>query len=152
MSSPQKRPWFMTRHWYAQCYSQQAFQDYLSKESDSWSCLYRSHSLQVRGLLAIGLRRQRVRNSRFKASLSRAQHLDIALVKLNPSVKFNNSIYFESKVPKRLLRSHEIPNGVFFPMDGMSTGVVFLMAEGIALHCPKRPAGAGVIAGALLRD
>ena len=70
----------------------------------------------------------------------RWEHLDIALVKLNPSVNFNNSTYFESKVPKRLLRSHEIPNGVYFSMDGMSTGVVFLMAEGIALHCPKRPA------------
>ena len=71
----------------------------------------------------------------------RWEHLDIALVKLNPSVKFNNSTYFESKVPKRLLRSHEIRNGVFFSMDGMSTGIVFLMAEGIALDTPNRPAG-----------
>ena len=71
----------------------------------------------------------------------RLEHLDIALAKLNPSVKFNNSTYFEYKPPRRLLRSHEIPNGSFFSMDGMSTGVVFLMAEGIALDTPKRPAG-----------
>lgn len=40
--------------------------------------------------------------------------LDIALVKLNPSISFTNQMYFEAKVPRRLSRSNEIPQGAFF--------------------------------------
>lgn len=69
----------------------------------------------------------------------RWEHLDIALVKLNPSVKFTNSTYFEAKVPRRLLRAHEIPDGAFFSVDGMSTGVVFMQAHGLTLDIPRRP-------------
>ena len=69
----------------------------------------------------------------------RWEHLDIALVRLYPSVQFTNSTYFEAKVPRRLLRAHEIPNGAFFSVDGMSTGVVFMQAQGLTLDIPPRP-------------
>ncbi len=66
--------------------------------------------------------------------------LDIALVKLNPSISFTNNMYFEANVPRRLLRSNEIPMGTFFCVDGMSTGAVFLHVQGISVYVPKRPA------------
>jgi hypothetical protein len=69
----------------------------------------------------------------------RFEHLDIALVKLNPSIKFTNTTYFEAKGPRRLLRSREIPLGAFFCVDGMSTGAVFMQAQGISLEIPSRP-------------
>jgi hypothetical protein len=65
--------------------------------------------------------------------------LDIALVKLDPSAKFTNDTYFEAKRPRRLLRSQEIPDGVFFSVDGMSTGVMYMQAQGLALDIPPRP-------------
>lgn len=70
----------------------------------------------------------------------RWQALDIALVKLNPLISFTNQMYFEAKVPRRLLRSNEIPMGTFFCVDGMSTGAVFLHVQGISLYVPNRPA------------
>lgn len=69
----------------------------------------------------------------------RWEALDIALVRLNPSISFTNQMYFEAKVPRRLLRSNEIPMGTFFCVDGMSTGPVFLHVQGISLYVPKRP-------------
>lgn len=69
----------------------------------------------------------------------RWEHLDIALVKLNPSINFTNKTYFEAKAPRRLLSSHEIPYGVYFSVDGMSTGVVFMQAEGTTMEIPRRP-------------
>jgi len=69
----------------------------------------------------------------------RFEHLGIALVKLNPSINFTNTTYFEAKGPRRLLRSQEIPFGVFFCVDGMSTGAVFLQTQGISLDLPPRP-------------
>jgi hypothetical protein len=69
----------------------------------------------------------------------RFDYLDIALVKLNPAIKFTNATYFEAKRPRRLLRSQEIPDGVFFCVDGMSTGAVFMQAQGITLDIPPRP-------------
>ncbi|KAL9100873.1 MAG: hypothetical protein Q9163_003800 [Psora crenata] len=68
----------------------------------------------------------------------RWNHLDVASVKLNPSVKLANSTYFEAKIPSRLLRSLEIPDGAFFSMDGMSTGVVYMQAQGLTLDIPPR--------------
>ena len=69
----------------------------------------------------------------------RFQHLDVALVKLNPSVNFENSSYFESRKPRRLLRGNEIMYGSWFSLDGMSTGLVSLMARGSSMHLPPRP-------------
>ncbi len=69
----------------------------------------------------------------------RREHLDIALVKLNPSVNFTDSTYFEAKIPRRLLRSHEILDGAWFSVDGMSTRVVFMQAQGLTLDIPQRP-------------
>lgn len=65
--------------------------------------------------------------------------LDIALVKLNPSINFTNTTYFEAKRPRRLLRPQEIPDGAFFCIDGMSTGAVFMQVHGITLDIPPRP-------------
>lgn len=66
--------------------------------------------------------------------------LGIALIKLNPSISFTNNMYFEANVPRRLLRSNEIPMGTFFCVDGMSTGAFFLHVQGISLYVLKRPA------------
>ena len=59
--------------------------------------------------------------------------LDIALVKLDRSVEFANDTYFEAKPPKRLLRGQETTEGDWYVVDGMSTGLVFLQAQGIRL-------------------
>ena len=69
----------------------------------------------------------------------RFDSLDIALVKLDPSINFTNALYFEAKRPRRFLRYHEIPDGAFFSVDGMSTGVVFMQAQGTTLDIPSRP-------------
>lgn len=42
--------------------------------------------------------------------------------------------------PRRLLRSNEIPMGVFFCLDGMSAGAIFLHVQGISVYVPERPA------------
>ncbi|KAL8918001.1 MAG: hypothetical protein Q9172_005592 [Xanthocarpia lactea] len=69
----------------------------------------------------------------------RWQALDIALVKLNPSVRFTNTNYFESKVPRRLLYRSQIPCGQFFTLDGMSSGMLWLQSQGVTLMFPPRP-------------
>ena len=69
----------------------------------------------------------------------RFPHLDVALVKLNPSVRFTNSTYFQAKTPRRLLRSEEIDNGAWFAVDGITTGVVYLEVHGSTMACPRRP-------------
>ena len=69
----------------------------------------------------------------------RWEHLDIALAELNPSIHFTNNTYFEARVPRRLLRSQEIPDDAFFAADSMSTGIVFLQAQGLTLDIPSRP-------------
>lgn len=70
----------------------------------------------------------------------RFEHLDVALAKLNPSINYDNSTYFESKRPRRLLRGSEIELGAWFTVDGMSTGMVSLRAIGITMEVPPRPA------------
>ncbi|KAL8941733.1 MAG: hypothetical protein Q9216_002061 [Gyalolechia sp. 2 TL-2023] len=70
----------------------------------------------------------------------RFEHLDLALAKLDPSINFDNSTYFESKRPRRLLRGAEIELGAWFSVDGISTGMVFLRAAGITMELPPRPA------------
>lgn len=69
----------------------------------------------------------------------RYQALDIALVKLNPSVKFTNANYFESKVPRRLLYRSQVPLGVFFALDGMSSGMLWFQSQGVTMMFPPRP-------------
>ncbi|KAL2037318.1 hypothetical protein N7G274_010007 [Stereocaulon virgatum] len=69
----------------------------------------------------------------------RWQALDIALVKLNPSVRFTNAKYFESKVPRRLLYRSQIPLGVFFALDGMSSGMLWFQSQGVTMMFPRRP-------------
>ncbi|KAI4212427.1 MAG: hypothetical protein LQ351_004859 [Letrouitia transgressa] len=65
--------------------------------------------------------------------------LDIALVTLNPSVRFTNANYFESKVPRRLLYRGQVPLGVFFGLDGMSSGMLWFQSQGVTMMLPKRP-------------
>jgi hypothetical protein len=55
------------------------------------------------------------------------------------SIRGRETTYFEAKGPHRLLRSQEIPLGAFFCVDGMSTGAVFMQAQGISLDIPSRP-------------
>lgn len=68
---------------------------------------------------------------------------DVALVELDPSIKFDNSYYFEAQKPLRLLRSNEVMSkaGKWFSVDGMSTGLIFLFLRGVRLHQASRPAG-----------
>ena len=68
------------------------------------------------------------------------EHLDVALAKLNPSINYDNSTYFESKRPRRLLRGAKIKLGAWFSVDGMSTGMVSLRAVGITMEVPPQPA------------
>jgi hypothetical protein len=77
--------------------------------------------------------------------------LGIALVKLDSLAKFTNNTYFESKRPRRFLRSQEIPDGAFFSVDGMSTGVVYMQAQGLTLDISPRPQGCTGISFAKLR-
>lgn len=70
----------------------------------------------------------------------RFEHLDVALARLDPSINFDNSIYFESKRPRRLLRGSEIELGSWFSVDGMSSGMVFFRALGITMELPPLPA------------
>ncbi|KAL8871705.1 MAG: hypothetical protein Q9174_002524 [Haloplaca sp. 1 TL-2023] len=72
----------------------------------------------------------------------RFEHLDVALVGLNPSINFDNSSYFESDRPRRLLRGNEITLGSWFTLDGISTGLVSLMARGTSMEIPPPPPGA----------
>ncbi|KAL8859232.1 MAG: hypothetical protein Q9178_004170 [Gyalolechia marmorata] len=67
----------------------------------------------------------------------RYQALDIALVKLNPSVKFTNTNYFESKAPRHLLYRSQIPCGLFFTLDGISSGMLWLQSQGLTLIFPS---------------
>lgn len=70
----------------------------------------------------------------------RLVHLDVALVTLHPSIRFTNKPYFGAKQPRRLLRSTAIADGQWYATDGMSTGVVFLQAQGLTLvMVPPRP-------------
>lgn len=68
---------------------------------------------------------------------------DVALVELDPSIKFDNSYYFEAQNPVRLLRSNEVRSkaGKWFGVDGMSTGLIFLFLRGVRLHKADRPGG-----------
>jgi hypothetical protein len=65
---------------------------------------------------------------------------DIALVKLNPSIHFDNSIYFQVRSPTRLLRGNDIQQGTWYAVDGMSTGLVYLFSRGVRLEVPPRSA------------
>ena len=68
----------------------------------------------------------------------RWQALDIALVKLDPSVRFTNANYFESKAPKRLLYRSQVPLGGFFGLDGMSSGMLWFQSQGVTMMFPPR--------------
>ncbi|MCJ1462977.1 hypothetical protein MMC07_001581 [Pseudocyphellaria aurata] len=67
---------------------------------------------------------------------------DIALVQLDPSIRFNNSHYFEAQKPMRLLRSSDLrqsKTGKWFSVDGMSTGLLYLFLRGVRLCEARRP-------------
>lgn len=67
---------------------------------------------------------------------------DVALVKLDPSTRFNNLHYFEAQMPMRLLRSDDLERskiGKWFSVDGMSTGLLFLFLQGVSLYQACRP-------------
>ncbi|MCJ1227536.1 hypothetical protein MMC12_004192 [Toensbergia leucococca] len=69
---------------------------------------------------------------------------DLALVKLKNHVAFRNTEYFDGTVPRRLLRSTEIPlanMSQWFCCDGFSTGLVSLRAIGTMWHVPSRGRG-----------
>ena len=68
------------------------------------------------------------------------QAYDLGLVKLAPSVEFTHKSYFQAQPPKRLLQYHELQHGEWYAADGMSTGINFLMANGIrSMPLPNPP-------------
>lgn len=71
----------------------------------------------------------------------RMQAYDWGLVKLAPSAAFTKKSYFQAPPPKRLLQYHELQHGEWFAADGMSTGIIFLMVNGIRSMPPPNPPG-----------
>lgn len=71
----------------------------------------------------------------------RMQAYDWGLVKLAPSATFTNKSYFQAPPPKRLLKYHELQYGEWCAADGMSTGIIFLMVNGIRSMPPPNPPG-----------
>jgi hypothetical protein len=65
--------------------------------------------------------------------------LDVALVKLTPiaSKNFCNTCYFQAETPQRLLEGYQIEEGSWFEVDGMSSGLVSLLAYGERYMAPK---------------
>lgn len=68
---------------------------------------------------------------------------DIALVDFHPSIRFTNTSYFDAIPPRRLLTREDTRNkrGHWYLADGMSTGCVAMMQEGIIHELPPRPSG-----------
>ena len=73
--------------------------------------------------------------------IERYPHLDIALVELDPAIRFTNSVYFQANPPERLLRGNEIEVGAWYALDGMSTGSFFMQAQGVTMEVLPRPPG-----------
>lgn len=75
--------------------------------------------------------------------VGRRPELDIALVKLTPSEtsKFSNRVYFQAEPPKRLVSGDDVEQGLWAEVDGMSSGLVSLLCEGVQRYKPERPPG-----------
>ncbi|KAJ5901232.1 hypothetical protein N7504_007225 [Penicillium tannophilum] len=69
--------------------------------------------------------------------------LDISLVSLTPvaSESYKNSLYFQAELPRVLLGGNQIEQGTWSEIDGMSSGLVTVMAYGTMDMKPKRPPG-----------
>lgn len=75
--------------------------------------------------------------------VSRYPEIDVALVKLAPSEahKLSNRVYFQAEPPVRLVSADEITQGSWAEVDGMSSGLVSLHCDGVALFRPVRSPG-----------
>lgn len=75
--------------------------------------------------------------------VDRRPEYDVAFMKLTPSEfhKFTNSDYFSAEKPTRLAVEAEIAPGSWSELDGMSSGLVSLLFEGVVLYEPERPPG-----------
>ncbi|KAI9799103.1 MAG: hypothetical protein M1825_004870 [Sarcosagium campestre] len=71
----------------------------------------------------------------------RFEALDVALVKLDRSVRFDIRDYFEAEVPKSILRGNEPGKGCWCSVAGMSTGIAFLQYRGTTVLPPPKPPG-----------
>lgn len=69
--------------------------------------------------------------------------LDVAFVEMTDLVatRFTNAVYFQAEPPKFLRNGATINAGSWAEVDGMSSGVVSLMAFGKVFREPERPAG-----------
>ncbi|KAJ5723363.1 hypothetical protein N7488_001398 [Penicillium malachiteum] len=69
--------------------------------------------------------------------------LDIAFAKLTPaaSANFRNDCYFQAEPAKRLVSGDVIEAGSWSEVDGMSSGLISLMAIGRRFEAPVRPPG-----------
>lgn len=69
--------------------------------------------------------------------------LDVAFIRLTPSEfhKFTNSVYFSAEKPTRLALEAEIAPGSWSECDGMSSGLVSLLFDGLVSFEPERPPG-----------
>ncbi len=84
-----------------------------------------------------------IRGSRMGEIDKRWLAQDVALVRLDSSIKFDNSYYFDTQNPVRLLRSNEVRSkaGKRYSVDGMSTGLIFLFLRGVRVHKADRSGG-----------
>ncbi len=66
---------------------------------------------------------------------------DVALITLDPSVRFSNKNYFDAKEPRRLLGGDQVIFQEWYVADGMSTGAVAMFARGIKadFQVPRTP-------------
>jgi hypothetical protein len=69
--------------------------------------------------------------------------LDISLVSLTPaaSKSYKNSSCFQAEPPRVLLEGNQIEQGTWSELDGMSSGLVTVMAYGIMNMKPTHPPG-----------
>ncbi|KAJ5081372.1 hypothetical protein NUU61_009636 [Penicillium alfredii] len=67
--------------------------------------------------------------------------LDVGLVSLTPaaSARFTNNCYFQAQPPRMFLEGDQINQGAWSEVDGMSSGLVSLMAYGSMFMEPMRP-------------
>lgn len=63
---------------------------------------------------------------------------DIALVSLNPTVRFDTSDDFQVQVPTHLLVADEIKAGAWYGVEEQSSGLIFLQNCGVRVIAPPR--------------
>ncbi|KAJ5604535.1 hypothetical protein N7510_009689 [Penicillium lagena] len=92
-------------------------------------------------LLSTEVYHPRASADRIGEVFDRRPEIDVALVGLTPaaSAQFTNSCYFQAEPPRFLLKGDQIEQGSWSEVDGMSSGLVSIMAYGRLFEAPVRP-------------